>query len=157
MTTMLAIYYSDEMQVSFQGREVGDTTQAANAEHIAKFDYDEMEMDIINYQTQWDRLFFGVGIRQISEWNEQTKTPIAKHLSALAWLPDPKGGMDAKNYRWHGFELEYTRDEMTEERGFFNLDLLPKKTANKEASELEQNRIAYQEAQGLSNTDHHGR
>ena len=154
MTTMLAIYYSDEMQVSFQGREVGDTTQAANAEHIAKFDYDEMEMDIINYQTQWDRLFFGVGIRQISEWNEQTKTPIAKHLSALAWLPDPKGGIDAKNYRWHGFELEYTRGEMTEERGFFNLDLLPKKTANKEASELEQNRIAYQEAQGLSNTDH---
>ena len=154
MTTMLAIYYSDEMQVSFQGREVGDTTQAANAEHIAKFDYDEMEMDIINYQTQWDRLFFGVGIRQISEWNEQTKTPIAKHLSALAWLPDPKGGMDAKNYRWHGFELEYTRGEMTEECGFFNLDLLPKKTANKEASELEQNRIAYQEAQGLSNTDH---
>lgn len=153
MTTMLAIYYSDEMQVSFQGREVGDTTAAANVENTAKFDYDEMEMDIINYQTQWDRLFFGVGIRQCSEWNSESKTPMPKHISALSWLPDPKGGMDAKKFRYMGFEVEYSRDEMTEECGFFNLHLLQRKSAQ-QGTEKEQDRAYYREAQGLSNVEH---
>lgn len=154
MTTMLAIYYSDEIQATFQGREIGDAPAAANIENVAKFDYDEMELDIINYQVQWDRLFFGVGIRQLSQWNELTKTPIAKHLSALSWLPDPRGGIDAKFYRWNGFEVEYSRGEMTEDCGFFNLNLLPKKDANKDGSEQEQSRIAYRDAQGLSQVDH---
>lgn len=153
MTTMLAIYYSDEMQVSFQGREVGDTTAAANIENTAKFDYDEMEMDIINYQTQWDRLFFGVGLRQCSEWNNDTKTPMPKHLSALSWLPDPKGGMDAKRFRFMGFEVEYSRDEMSEECGFFNLHLLSRKTSQA-GSEKDLDRSAYHEAQGLNDTEY---
>jgi len=153
MSTMLAIYYSDEMQVSFQGREVGDTAFAANIENTAKFDYDEMEMEIINYSTQWDRLFFGVGIRQCSEWDNQSKTPVARSLSTLTWLPDPKGGIDVKTYRWHGFEVEYTRDEMTEEAGFFNLDRLPK-TKGQTGGEKDLDVAAYKEAQGLAVTDY---
>jgi len=154
MSTMLAIYYSDEMQVSFQGREVGDTFQANNVENTAKFDYDEMDMDIINYQTQWDRLFFGVGIRQCSEWNNDTKTPMPRHLSALGWLPDPKGGLDAKKFRWHGFEVEYSADEMTEECGFINLNLLDGEPI-KQGSEQDQDRAAYRLAQGLGDIEHH--
>lgn len=153
MTTMLAIYYSDEMQVSFQGRELGDQAFAANIENTAKFDYDEMEMEVVNYNTQWDRLFFGVGIRQCSEWNEYSKTPIARSLSALNWLPDPKGGIDIKSYRWHGFEVEYTKDEMTDDRGFFNLDSLPKPKATA-GTEKDLDTTAYKEAQGLNITDY---
>lgn len=153
MTTMLAIYYSDEMQVSFQGREIGDTTLATNVENTAKFDYDEMEMETINYSTQWDRLFFGVGIRQCSEWDKNRLTPIPRSLSTLTWLPDPKGGIDIKSYRWHGFEVEYTRDEMTEDRGFFNLDRLPK-TKGQSGSEKDLDVVAYKEAQGLTVTDY---
>ena len=153
MTTMLAVYYSDEMNVSFEGREVGDTSHANNIQNTAKFDYDEMEMDMINYQVQWDRLFFGVGIRQCSEWNVDTKTPMPKHLSALTWLPDPKGGMDVKKFRFMGFQVEYTRSEMTEEAGFFNTNLLPR-SKNKEGEDSRNNDIAYTEAQGLSQTDY---
>jgi len=153
MTTMLAVYYSDEMQVSFQGREVGDTTQAQNVENTAKFDHDEMGMDIINYETQWDRLFFGVGIRQCSEWDHDRKTPLPKSISALSWLPDPKGGIDVKRFRYMGFEVEYDRSEMTEEAGFFNLHLLPK-NKTKSGSEKELDRQAYREAQGLNDVDH---
>lgn len=153
MATMLAVYYSDEMQVTFQGREIGDTEQASNIENTAKFDYDEMEMEIINYSTQWDRLFFGVGIRQLSEWDESKKTPFPRSLSTLTWLPDPKGGIDIKSYRWHGFEVEYTRGEMTEEAGFFNLDKLPK-TKGVTGSEKDRDVEAYKEAQGLSVTDY---
>ena len=153
MSTMLAIYYSDEMQVSFQGREIGDTTLATNIENTAKFDYDEMEMEVINYSTQWDRLFFGVGIRQCSEWDASSKTPIARSLSALTWLPDPSGGIDVKSYRWHGFEVEYMRNEMTEEAGFINLDKLPKSKGSS-GSEKDADVTAYKEAQGLAVTDY---
>lgn len=153
MSTMLAIYYSDEMQVTFQGREMGDQVFAANIENTAKFDYDEMEMEVINYSTQWDRLFFGVGIRQMSEWNEESKTPMPKSLSALTWLPDPKGGVDIKSYRWHAFEVEYTKDEMCEEAGFFDLDRLPK-TKGQTGSEKDLDVIAYKEAQGLTVVDY---
>lgn len=153
MSTMLAIYYSDELQVSFQGRELGDQTLASNIENTAKFDYDEMEMEIVNYSTQWDRLFFGVGIRQCSEWDNNTKTPIVRSLSTLTWLPDPKAGVDVKSYRWHGFEVEYTKDEMTEDNGFFNLDRLPECRAQSGA-EKDLDVAAYKEAQGLNVTDY---
>ena len=133
--------------------EIGDTTLATNVENTANFDYDEMEMEVINYSTQWDRLFFGVGIRQCSEWDENRLTPIARSLSALTWLPDPKGGIDIKSYRWHGFEVEYTRDEMTEEAGFFNLDRLPK-TKGQAGDEKDLDYQAYKEAQGLTVTDY---
>lgn len=153
MSTMLAIYYSDEMQVSFQGREIGDTTFAVNVENTAKFDFDEMELDIINFSTQWDRLFFGVGIRQCSEWDEERKTPMPRSLSTLTWLPDPAGGIDVKTYRWHGFEIEYMRNEMTEEGGFFNLDRLPA-TKGSSGSEKDADVTAYKEAQGLAVTQY---
>ena len=149
MSTMLAVYYSDEMQVSFKGREIGDTTQAANIENTARFDYDEMEMDLINYQTQWDRLFFGVGVRQISEWDTYTKTPVPKSLSTLTWLPDPSGGMDMKFFRWSGFEVNYNRGELENNPCFFNLDLLPKQNS-RAGNEKELDRQAYNEAAGLN-------
>jgi len=153
ITTMLAIYYSDEMQVSFQGREIGDASAASDVENTAKFDYDEMEMDIINFQNQFDRLFFGVGIRQCSEWNAETKTPMPKNISALCWLPDPKAGLDIKKFRWSGFEVEYTRDELTEEAGFFNIDNLPN-TVDRSGTERDLDKAAYNEAAGLGNPDY---
>lgn len=153
MNTMLAIYYSDEMQVAFHGREIGDTSAATNVENTAKFDHDEMGMEIVNYMTQWDRLFFGVGIRQCSEWNQRTQTPIVRGLDTFSWLPDPRGGMDMKFYRWHGFEVEYTRGEMDENPAFFNLEWLPKKQSER-GSEQNITRADLREAQGLDDVEH---
>ena len=153
MTTMLAIYYSDELEVGFTGREISDIDAADNAENMAKFDYDEMEMEIINYKTQWDRFFFGVGIRQISDWDKKRKTPIPRSLNPLTWLPDPNGNLVMKNFRYSGFEVQYTKSQMTEDAGFFNLHLL-KKNKPKSGSETEQTTTAYREAQGLDDVEY---
>jgi len=148
ITTLLAIYYSDKSQVSFSGREVGDVSAAQNTEYLYNFDYDEMEMEVLNYMVQWDRFFFGVGIRQLTAWNKKTTTPDPKTLNPLTWLPDPNGHLLAKNFRFMGFEVQYTRRDMTEEAGFFNQENLKiKKTPN--GSEQEQNETAYWQAQGL--------
>jgi hypothetical protein len=153
MTTMLAVYYSDELEVGFTGRDISDIEAADNAEKLAKFDYDEMEMEVINYKTQWDRFFFGVGIRQISDWDKKRKTPMPKSLNPLCWLPDPNGSLVMKNFRYSGFEVSYSRGEMTEECGFFNLNLLDKKRA-KTGTEQELNEAAYTEAQNLGETEY---
>jgi len=148
VTTLMAIYYTDEMQVSFTGREIGDDSQASNIENTAKFDHEEMDMETINYLVQWDRLFFGVGIRVMAEWNNQNSTPMPISMDAMSWLPDPAGHMSIKKFRHCGFEVEYGRHEMTEEKGFFNLDMLKSTNANS-GTELDNNRAALTEAQGL--------
>ena len=145
ITTQLAIYYVDELTVAFAGRDVADVEKAPNIENLAKFDFEEMEMDQINYFVQWDRLFYGVGIRAMTGWDEDTSTPVPQYHDALSWLPDPKGAVLAKSFRWQGFEVEYTRDEMSDERGFFNQDLLKDRDATR-ASEKQADREAKAEA-----------
>jgi len=153
MSTMLAIYYSDEMQVSFSGRDISDVTAASNTNDLAKFDYEEMGLDVKNYMVQWDRFFFGVGIRQLSAWNKKLKTPSPKTLNPLTWLPDPNGHLVISNFRWNGFEVTYTKAEMTADAGFFNTNLLKSKSGKK-GTESELTEAAYQEAQGLSPVEH---
>lgn len=154
MNIMLAVYYMDQMQVSFKGREISDISAASNIENTAKFDYEEMDCEIIDYMTQWDRLFFGVGLRVLDGWDNNRKTPLAKSMDALCWLPDPAGYQVVKNFRWSGFEVEYSEDEMTEEAGFFNFELLKRLSQNNSDNEYEQSNQARQEAQNLDGTDY---
>lgn len=126
VNTLLAVNYTDDITVEFTGREFGDNILSDNINSVATFDHEEMGLDQINYLVQWDRLFYGVGIRDISTFNIVTNTPIVKSMSPLSWLPDPNGGMSSDgnsfNFRFYGFEVSRTEAEMTEERGFFNLE-----------------------------------
>ena len=110
MGVLLGVTLLDQLSVSFSGRNLGLSELADKWEKLAKFDYEEMGMDIINYQCEWDRYFYGVGIRAISSFDRVTQTPKAKHLCPSSWLPDPKGKIDPNGFRWHGFEVEYSRD-----------------------------------------------
>lgn len=149
INTLLAIYYTDEIQVGFIGREFGDVEKATNAENLFKFDHEQMQMDIVNYLTQWDRFFFGVGIKLLAEWNKKTQTPIARTISPLSWLPDPKGNLTSENFRYMGFEVEYLRNQLTEAGGFINLDKLSKAVDNN-STELDETESALREARNLS-------
>lgn len=121
--TSLSIFYYDTINVIFKGRKTGDSRMANVINNVAKFDYDEMDLDIIDYLVQFDRLFMGVGIKCINGWDKDRATPIVESLDTLSWLPDPFGSMDAKNFRWHGFEVEYTQSKMEEiDSGFFNVE-----------------------------------
>jgi len=153
MNTMLAIYYFDEIQVNFQGRELTDVAQADNIQSLANFDHEEMNKEEIDYLTQWDRLFFGVGLQVINDWDPRRKVPVPRSIDALSWLPDPAGYGSTKNFRFMGFELEYLESEMDEESGFINQHLFDsiKKQSN-EGSEQEQTRQALYEAYNLQET-----
>jgi len=118
MTTLLAMTYVDELTVSFEGRGLGDDKKAANKNDLAMFDNEEMNLPEINYFMQWDRLFFGVGIRFIGAWDKRRKVPMPKSFSPLVWLPDPAGYSDADSFRWHGIEDQLSKLEMSAEAGY---------------------------------------
>lgn len=118
LNILLAIYYTDEMQATFSERTIGEDRQAENWEKLLKFDHDEMGMETINYITQWDRLFHGVGIRVVSSFDKNTKSPRVYSADPMGWLPDPSGDAVAQPFRWHGFELEMAKENMTEDLGF---------------------------------------
>lgn len=150
INTLLAVYYTDEVQIGFVGREFGDVEKASNLENLYKFDHEEMEMDVTNYLVQWDRFFFGVGIKLLAEWNKKTQTPVARTISPLSWLPDPHGFLMMKNFRYSGFEVEYLESQLTAKNGFFNVDKLPSCSGVDKSSETEQSRAALNEAHNLN-------
>lgn len=68
---------------------------------VQKFDYDEMDMDVITFVTLRDKLFYGVGIRCYDGWDEKKQCPIVSDRNPLSWLPDPRGRLRADDFRWH--------------------------------------------------------
>ena len=44
----------------FSGRQLGDDEMADSLNNLAEFDQEEMGLDKLNYDTQWNRLFYGV-------------------------------------------------------------------------------------------------
>jgi hypothetical protein len=147
MNTALSIYYIDEMQIKFNGRNSLANNKANYIDKIAQFDYDEMEMSKVDYLTQWDRLFYGVGIKRISEWNKRIKAPIACSMDVLSWLPDPAGHTYMENFRYMGFETQYNEEDMTEDAGFDKAKVESLEDPKNE--ELELNKIAKDNASNL--------
>lgn len=149
INTMLAVSYTDEQTVTFSGREIGDLAKARLLDYAAKFDHEEMGLDMLNYLIQWDRFFFGVGIRTMDGWDKKRKVPVIQTKDPLCWLPDPAGHTVMKYFRWMGFEDEYTRSDLTEEAGFFDVEKLSGKTLGTPV-ENALTRTAHREAQGMS-------
>lgn len=151
INTLLALNYTDDITVEFTGRDFSDSQLSENINNVAKFDQDEMNLAEVNYFTQWDRFFYGVGLRNLSTFNTTTNTPIATAMSPLNWLPDPRGGVDPTGqeggFRYYGFEVERSKDEMTEEAGFFNVDTI---TVSTPSSEQQATITAENEAHGLT-------
>lgn len=121
MQTMLSLYYTDENTVVFAWRQLWDDEYADNLNNLAKFDYEEMDMAKINYDVQWNRLFYWVGIRIFDYWDEENKVPVFKSIDPMSWIPDPLWYID--NHRFHWFELEVTDTDLTDDI-YFNLDKL---------------------------------
>jgi len=146
---LLSVYYIDEMIVGFSGRTFGDLRKADILNNLAKFDWDEMDMDTIEYQKQFDRLFYGVGITAINGWDMNRQCPKPQSMDPLSWLPDPSASKnsDPDTYRWHGFELERSMLEMEKNEAFFNISKI--KDDEEMSSEIRQNEQERREAQGL--------
>ncbi len=147
MQTLLSVYYADKMTVKWEGRKASNTGVAEALNRVCEFDYWEMGLDKLFYQREWDRFFFGVGIVTLDWWNGKTSTPVASVRSPLSWIPDPRGWVDSANHRWAWFVAEDTFANLTNNKSYFNTDLINSASGEKQ----EEIRQAY--TSGRSVTD----
>ena len=103
-------------------RKFGWEEYAENVTDLAKYDEDEMNLWQINFQKYWDMFIFWVWIRVLSWWDDIKKCPFRTIKDPLSRLPDPYGNHIDKA-RFHYFEEQMMKDDMTEEKGFIKSEV----------------------------------
>jgi len=129
MQALMWLYYTDQMTVTFTWRQLWDDEYADNLNNLAEFDQEEMELEKLNYDVQWNRLFYWVWIRVFDHWDNFKKVPVFRSVDPLSWIPDPLWYID--NHRFYWFELEINDNDLTWDV-YFNLDKLAPSTAESE-------------------------
>lgn len=151
--TILASLYNDKLAVQFLGREEGDEETAENLNKLADFDYDEMNKGEVDYEWDWDSLFFGRGLLLCMEFDRKLKCPTPEVIDPMCWLRDPRAvsvNGDRKGRRAMGFggrEIRLSKYEMDKAGIYFNYqDLKPENTDSQ--SLVDQNAQLRSAAQG---------
>lgn len=139
INTFIALSYSDELSVSFLPRNSADDEVADNKTILANYDYDEMWLDVMNYQKQFDRWFTWLCIRRFVNFSEYKKHPEVVIEDPLTWYADPfPRGFSWNDFRWHWFEYEVTMAELESDGTFYNLeDLSQEKSDDTHTTEIE--------------------
>lgn len=127
--TVLASLYEDRLAVDFGGREDGDEETADNLAAMAKADYDDMEKDQLDFEWDWDTLFFGRGLVLMEEFDRDPDNnifvPIPEGIDPLTWLRDPRatsvnGNKKGKGaMRFGGNDIKMSGEDMKSNPNFF--------------------------------------
>lgn len=157
--SVLAALYTDRLTSSFEAREDGDYERTEQLNPMAEFDYDEMEKDIIDYDWDWDTLFFGVGYTLMMEFDGEAQVPVPEVLDPMTVLMDPwakstqgVGRKHAGAAQFFGWEAGATIRELKDAGVYFNLKNLKQDTgADPIRSLIDRNHDARNEAHGLAN------
>jgi len=155
--TVLASLYEDRLGVEFSGRESGDEDAAENCNSLAVFDYDEMEKDMLDYEFDWDALFFGHALMLMMEFDRKLKCPMPETIDIMTWLRDPRAkgvNGDRKGrgaMKFGGREIRLSVSDMDKAGIYFNYNTLKPDTTDVR-SLIDQNVQARAEAQGFSDT-----
>lgn len=155
--TVLASLYNDRLGVSFLGREDGDDETGDNLTSMAQFDYETMQKDVLDYYWDWDASFFGRGIVKLYEFNRDKRfnCPIPELFDPMTFLRDPKaisiaGDIKGRGaMRFGGREIELSKRETTEDRGYFDIKNL--RAGEEVKSLIKQANEARDKAAGLDN------
>jgi len=108
--TLIAWSYIDEPQVKFISRDQFlENEQADNLNYMAKFDMKEQDYQQLDYQTQRDRYFFGLGIKYKHWFDLTKKAPIFYSVNPMTAIFDPTptliGKFNANQYKYFGFTM----------------------------------------------------
>ncbi len=114
----MAIVYSDDITVKWLPRQMSWNMQANNLNKLARFDVDEMDYSILNYETQLNRFMRWVWIKLMIWWDDIKQVPVRQVMDTRTWVPDPRGWFNPKGFRYHWFELSDFRYNLTEDLGF---------------------------------------
>ena len=128
--TVLASLYVDRLDVAFGGKEQGDEEVAENLTALAENDYDEMGKDMLDYDWDWDTLFFGRGLLDTSEYKRDPEKkiylPTPYVIDPIPFLRDPyarsvNGDEEGRGAaRFMGYEQKMTKQNMEDHPHIFS-------------------------------------
>lgn len=121
--TLVSLYYKDSPTVQFMGRQLWDDAIAKNLDRLKDFDYEEMELDKIKYEVQWNKFFYWVGIEAHDWYDSITNTPRVRSVDPTCWIADPNFSI-SKWFAFHWFDFNATIDELSPDYGYFNVQEL---------------------------------
>lgn len=153
--TVLASLYSDQLAVAFRPRESGDEEVAENLDITAEYDHDEMEKDIIDYEWDFEAMFFGRGLCMLMDFDRDHLVPVPEIWNVMTVIRDPyatsvngdKRGRGRSRFIYR--ERRMTKGEMEDLGVYFNFDDL-KASGTSDRSLVDENMRVMAEAAGLS-------
>ncbi len=152
--TVLAALYNDQLAAAFQPRESGDDEVAENLDLVAEYDHDEMDKDIIDYEWDWEAMFYGRGLCAMMDFDRDTMTPVPEVWNIMTVLRDPQAKSVNGDKRGRGRsrflyrEIRMTKQEMRDMGVYFGFkDLKPTTTSTR--SLVDENMRIAAEAAGL--------
>ena len=110
--TLMAINYLNEISVEFTKRKDWDEERARNANIVAQYDYNEMDLSVKDYTWEINRLLTWVWIQTAWDFDFTSVHPNIDNIDTLAYVFDPKGWPTIKDHRFFWIETEMTMDEM---------------------------------------------
>lgn len=133
--TLLAALYDDRLSANWEGRGgEGDEDVEENLNALAEYDYDVMGKDELDYEWDWDAMFFGRGLMLVMEFDRDKRlmSPVPEVLDPTVFIRDPNAASVNGNrrrrgaMRFGGWEAGASYWELKELPGYFNLDSLKK-------------------------------
>lgn len=110
--TLMAINYLNEIAVEFTKRKPWDEERATNANIVAKYDYNEMNLSVKDYIWEINRLLYWCWIQTAWDFDFTSIHPTIYNVDTLAYIFDPKGWPTIEDHRFFWIETEMTMEEM---------------------------------------------
>lgn len=120
VTALMAREYQDKPTVLFDTMDISEKDAVTYLNAVFKEDYEEDDMEMINYYTLWFKYLFGVGIKSKIGWDGVEKKNLFQWIDPRVWIPDPDGDYVTGEYAYTGFEKMYDQASLFE-MGWMNL------------------------------------
>jgi len=137
----IATFYNNDLQVRFNGQDMGDDEQAKKIEMLANYDKKVMWKDKKDFKRLEYIFDYGVGIEIKTWYNDITNTPTYEVVNPMYWIPDRLWNSIDNNFEYHIFEMTTTKNQLEyvnkEWDTYFNLDEVTEQALwNKTAEEM---------------------
>lgn len=86
---LLGFFYQGKHNYAFYSPEEADAKKIANLNKLAEFEYAEMNKEMIDYDSTWDALFYGISFIDLNKWDKENKRVVPEVINPFFFVYDP--------------------------------------------------------------------
>lgn len=121
ITALLSREYQDKPTIQFDTTDISEKDAVTYLNAVFKEDYEEDDMEILNYYTLFFKYLFWVWIKAKIGWDWNNKRNIFQYIDPRIWVPDPDWDYVTWEYAYTWFEKMYDQWSLFE-TGWMNLE-----------------------------------